>query len=85
MLHRSSMFLAMPRCDTFCTNFEGTYQCSCNTGFMLDEADDSGHTCRDINECTANFISHANSKCVNIFGGGHAVFAAGQLGQQGME
>ncbi len=73
-LHRSTTFLATPRCDSLCTNFEGTYQCSCDTGFMLDEVDDAGHTCRDINECMDEgtgdpCLSHENSKCVNTVGG----------------
>ena len=68
------MYLSMSRCDTFCTNFEGTYQCSCDPGFMLDEADSVGLTCRDRNECmdegTGNpCIAHDHSQCVNTPGG----------------
>ena len=85
LLERNAGLLATPRCDTYCTNFEGTYQCSCDPGFMLDEADIAGHTCRDVNECMDEgtgdpCLSHEHSKCLNIPGGATCSCREGYVG-----
>ena len=47
-----------------CLNTEGTYSCSCNTGFT-----GNGFLCSDSNECTTNAHNCSyNAKCINTKG-----------------
>ena len=38
-------------CSHNCDNTEGSYSCSCPTGYLLEP---DNHTCTDINECITN-------------------------------
>ncbi|CAH1781849.1 unnamed protein product, partial [Owenia fusiformis] len=38
-------------CDHTCSNTEGSYECSCNIGYALE---DDNHGCKDINECATD-------------------------------
>ena len=73
-VQESGAFSALRRCDTFCTNFEGTFQCSCDPGYTLDAADSAGYSCRHINECMDEgtgdpCLTHDYSRCFNLVGG----------------
>ena len=47
-----------------CTNTDGSFTCTCNTGFSGD-----GVICTDINECTAGTDNcHTNALCTNTIG-----------------
>ena len=49
-----------------CTNTEGGYQCTCNSGYELNA---DGHTCDDVDECSVG--SHDcddNASCTNTDG-----------------
>ncbi|XP_038055917.1 ephrin type-A receptor 3-like [Patiria miniata] len=47
-----------------CTNTEGSYTCSCNTGYR-----GSGRTCTDVDECSSGqHDCHDNAHCVNTAG-----------------
>lgn len=50
-------------CNHTCTNSEGSYECSCNAGFVL-RAD--GRNCQDDDECRRSPCSHG---CINVHGG----------------
>jgi hypothetical protein len=53
-------------CEQTCTNTEGSYICSCDTGFELNE---NGFTCDDINECATLQTPCPNGGiCVNTWG-----------------
>ena len=49
-----------PRCETYCTNFEGMFLCSCDDGWTVD---DGGYECRDLDECT-----HSSPNQAKLFG-----------------
>ena len=52
-------------CDHICTNTDGSFECSCNTGYSL-TAD--GLTCTDTDECQLN-TDNCQQTCVNTAGG----------------
>ncbi|XP_059150288.1 fibrillin-1-like [Physella acuta] len=52
-------------CDQQCTNTEGSYYCSCNTGYRLDQI--NKRFCSDINECDEK-MSGCKQLCVNTEG-----------------
>ncbi|XP_059150286.1 uncharacterized protein LOC131937109 [Physella acuta] len=52
-------------CSHSCTNTEGSFVCSCLSGFRLDNSDQ--RTCLDINECDDK-ISHCEHNCTNSAG-----------------
>ena len=71
-----------PRCEFFCTNFEGTFQCSCVDGLMLDA---TGFTCRDMDECfnegSGNpCVGRPHRRCLNVKAGVNCVCEAGYEG-----
>ncbi|XP_062600104.1 mucin-like protein [Saccostrea cucullata] len=49
-------------CDQICSNTEGSYTCSCRTGYRL-----TGHMCHDINECSEG-TNICEQKCHNTQG-----------------
>ncbi|MGI4401074.1 hypothetical protein ACR2V8_26795 [Klebsiella pneumoniae] len=51
-------------CAHVCTNTEGSYECSCNAGYVL-AADD--HACDDVDECVAGTSGCAQT-CTNTIG-----------------
>ncbi|CAH1257267.1 SCUBE1 [Branchiostoma lanceolatum] len=51
-------------CEHTCSNNEGSYTCSCNTGYSL-----SGqHSCTDVNECTSGSNGGCDHLCANTAG-----------------
>ena len=51
-------------CDHICTESEGSFQCSCRSGFNLES---DGRSCSDIDECSAG--SHnCEQRCTNTEG-----------------
>ncbi|KAL7980061.1 hypothetical protein Chor_001329, partial [Crotalus horridus] len=52
-------------CDTYCTNSEGSYECSCRPGFALMP---DHRTCTDIDECENNPNICDGGQCTNIPG-----------------
>ena len=52
-------------CDQICNNTDGSFQCSCRSGFSLL---DDGKTCGEVNECTLN-THNCQQQCVNVNGG----------------
>ncbi|HQN72400.1 MAG TPA: lectin like domain-containing protein [bacterium] len=57
---------AAANCDQNCTNNEPGYICTCGSGYILNV---DGHTCDDINECTAGTDNcDANATCANTTG-----------------
>ena len=54
-------------CDTKCENTFGSYFCTCNEGYQLDE---SYHRCVDINECERDneICGGVSAKCINLPG-----------------
>ena len=53
-----------PRCETYCTNFEGTFLCSCDDGWTVD---DGGYECRDLDECTHAAPASKSSRKQQLF------------------
>ena len=49
-------------CDHNCTNTEGSFECSCLKGFLLDS---NMTSCSDIDECSRGECDHT---CVNLPG-----------------
>lgn len=64
--------LEINRCEHFCTNFEGTFQCSCDPGLSLKGVDP--YSCHDLNECMDEgvwgdpCIEIPHAKCDNLIG-----------------
>lgn len=60
------------RCEHLCTNFEGTFQCSCDPGLSLKGVD--AYSCHDLNECMDEgvwgdpCIEIPHAKCDNLLG-----------------
>ena len=52
-------------CNQICTNTEGSFECSCRSGFTLL---DDGKTCVEINECTLG-THDCQQQCINENGG----------------
>ena len=52
-------------CDQVCTNTDGSFECSCNSGFTLSN---DGKTCIENNECTLG-TDNCQQICVNTNGG----------------
>ena len=52
-------------CEQTCTNTDGSFECSCDSGFVL--AGD-GRTCMEANECTLG-TNNCEQVCVNTPGG----------------
>ena len=48
-------------CDHLCSNTDGSFKCSCRTGYVLQE---DGLKCTDLNECDSN-NGGCSQKCVN--------------------
>ena len=54
-------------CDQVCTDTTGSFMCSCNNGFTLNNDE---RTCTDINECLLNTDNcPESSTCINNPGG----------------
>ena len=71
-----------PRCEFFCTNFEGTFQCSCVDGLTVDS---TGFTCRDMDECfnegSGNpCVGRPHRRCLNVKAGVNCVCEVGYEG-----
>eukprot|EP00057_Strongylocentrotus_purpuratus_P029608 XP_011684082.1 PREDICTED: latent-transforming growth factor beta-binding protein 1-like [Strongylocentrotus purpuratus] len=47
-----------------CVNLDGSYNCVCNTGFTLVNA----NSCNDVNECAMDTSLCNNGRCVNLDG-----------------
>nr|CAB3263210.1 uncharacterized protein LOC104266258 [Phallusia mammillata] len=64
-----------------CTNTDGSFRCSCNTGYTGD-----GFSCRDVNECTevSGFCGNGAS-CTNTPGGASCSCPAGTTGNPKVE
>ncbi|KAL3836485.1 hypothetical protein ACJMK2_021917, partial [Sinanodonta woodiana] len=52
-------------CSQHCNNAEGSYYCTCNSGFILGQ---NNKSCEDINECREG-ISDCDQICNNTYGG----------------
>uniref|UniRef100_A0A674K3X4 Fibrillin 3 n=1 Tax=Terrapene triunguis TaxID=2587831 RepID=A0A674K3X4_9SAUR len=52
-------------CNFICKNTEGSYQCSCPRGYILQE---DGKTCKDLDECSTK-QHNCQFLCVNVIGG----------------
>ena len=53
-------------CSQVCSNFLGGYNCSCNSGYLLDQA---LHNCTDVDECEqAGNGCHSAAICNNTAG-----------------
>ena len=52
-------------CGQVCTNTNGSFQCSCRSGFSLL---DDGKTCMELNECLLN-THNCQQQCINEDGG----------------
>ena len=52
-------------CDQDCSNILGSYECSCERGYLLDS---DNHTCTDIDECIIN-NGGCEQSCINTNGG----------------
>uniref|UniRef100_A0A8C6V9U6 Fibulin 5 n=1 Tax=Naja naja TaxID=35670 RepID=A0A8C6V9U6_NAJNA len=50
-------------CQQLCANVPGSYSCTCNPGFVLNE---DGRSCQDVNECTSSNPCVQN--CINTYG-----------------
>lgn len=54
-------------CEHTCTNTDGSYTCSCDAGYKLQN---DGHGCEDVNECRDSTINHfCDGNCINTIGG----------------
>ena len=51
-------------CDQMCTNENGSYSCSCGSGYRLLS---DGHGCHDINECALD-MDGCEQLCTNTIG-----------------
>lgn len=49
-----------------CINTDGSYRCSCSTGYKLDS---SGEKCVDVDECLETRSICGNGTCSNVEGG----------------
>ena len=54
----------MDECDGTCTNTVGSYECGCNSGFLLTSDE---RTCRDIDECGSG-NGGCSQLCTNTVG-----------------
>lgn len=54
----------LDQCAQNCHNTDGSYTCSCNTGYTLDA---NGRSCSDVDECAANTDGCAQN-CRNTIG-----------------
>ena len=52
-------------CDQGCTNTEGSFECTCSSGFTLSNDE---RTCMDVNECILE-MDNCQQTCVNTDGG----------------
>ena len=52
-------------CDQLCTNTDGSFECSCNSGFTLSG---DGRTCVDDDECALQ-TDNCDQVCMNTDGG----------------
>ncbi|XP_023931187.1 fibrillin-1 [Lingula anatina] len=66
------------RTTSDCNNLGGSYNCTCRTGFVLDQSDQ--RTCRDIDECSTSNQCHANAQCTNTVGSYTCACDAGYTG-----
>lgn len=54
-------------CEHNCVDTDGSYQCSCNAGYQLQN---DNHGCEDVDECTdSRTLSYCSGNCVNTVGG----------------
>ncbi|XP_065910791.1 mucin-like protein isoform X2 [Dysidea avara] len=54
-------------CEQNCINTDGSFECSCDSGYELDN---DGRSCNDINECLSSITScPSNMICINTDGG----------------
>lgn len=61
-------------CEHKCANSDGSYTCSCNPGYQLQN---DNHGCEDINECADDSIDDGcEGMCVNTAGGYYCSCAA---------
>ena len=64
-----------PRCEQWCTNYEGTFQCSCDEGLAIDS---DGHACLDMDECFNEgngnpCLAIPHARCMNVYAGVNCV------------
>ena len=68
-------------CGQTCVNLPGSYECSCNEGYILGG---DGRSCADIDECAQN--SPCSHTCINSPGGFHCECPQGyRLDEDGRE
>ncbi|WAR23222.1 MLP-like protein [Mya arenaria] len=53
-------------CEQMCTNTQGSYTCSCNSGFRIVSSNTT--RCKDVDECEMNNNPPCKSKCNNKVG-----------------
>ncbi|XP_077974719.1 uncharacterized protein LOC144430572 [Styela clava] len=63
-LDEDECYYAHDLCQQSCFNTFGSYECSCNEGFRID---DNGQTCTDIDECTEH-TDQCEHHCDNMDG-----------------
>jgi len=57
-------------CDSTCTNTDGSYFCSCPSGYQLGE---NGRECNDVDECLTGQSCGSGLLCINTLGAYHCV------------
>jgi len=60
-------------CETRCQNTEGSYYCSCDSGYQLGT---NNHECEDVDECATGNLCPAGTICVNTWGSYHCLSGA---------
>ena len=66
-----TIYGGVDRCEQLCTNFEGTFQCSCDPGLIVKGND--AYSCHDLDECMDEGVwgdpcqSSPHATCDNIY------------------